>query len=412
MSRPVPTLRGWVVGACGVLALAGAGWFGRVDLLFAGLLLTLTPLAAMLAVAFDRPWLTVRRSYAPDSVPAGDGAQVRLEVRNESSRPAPAFSWFDAAPAEVGAIAPRAFPSLAPGDAATLRYTARAGRRGAYLLGPLRVQRSDPFGLARCGYAVGESKVLLVTPRAVPLGRGGPEQARGEGHDPELVRHSIPSADEVIPRDYRPGDALRRVQWRASARTGKLMVRQEEQRSNPEAWVLLDTVHTHDAASDDFERAVELTASICTHLLELGYLVGVHETGPRRLSGVYELPGGDHVLLAQLAALEQGRENDGDYAGRLSLSLRAGGGGSPVFLVLVDAPAESWRDVVPLRRFADPAVAFLMSATARTARASLEAGGWVCVDADAGVDAPAAWARAAEAQRGRARAGFVGGRHV
>jgi len=416
VSRPLPTLRGWGVGACGAALLIAAAWFGRVDLLFAGLLLTLAPLGAMIAVALDRPWLDVARSYAPDATPPGEPVQVRLEVRNLAARPTPALDWVDLLPPELVPAVPRSFPSLAAAassggprgaDRVALRYTARARRRGAYLLGPMRVSRTDPFGLARCGYLVGESKALLVTPRIAALDRGAADDARGEGTDPELVRHSIPSLDEVIPREYRPGDPLRRVQWRATARLDRLMVRQEEQLSNPQAWILLDTERQRagrDSAA--FERAIELVASIAVHLLGIGYLVGVHETGQRQLTGAYELPGGDHVLMSELAAVEQsgeaGQTGDGDFAGRFAAAVRTGMAASPVFLVLVDGDPRAWPELGALRRFADPAIAFLMTPAAAGARAALEAAGWVCVVPDETTDAAAAWSAAASAQHSSA----------
>ncbi|AYG02159.1 DUF58 domain-containing protein [Gryllotalpicola protaetiae] len=406
-SRPMPTLRGWFVGACGVALLGSAGWFGRVDLLFAGLLLTIAPLAAMIAVALDRPWLTVIRTYSPGAVAAGEQVQVRLDVRNVSARATSAMWWVDELPAGFAGPSARMLASLAArggaggahgADAVTLRYTARTRRRGAYLLGPLRVIRTDPFGLARGGYLVGDSKMLLVTPRVSLLGRSSADEARGEGTDPELVRHSIPSTDEVIPREYRPGDALRRVQWRATARLDRLMVRQEEQLSNPEAWLLLDTLREH--AGDDlaFERAVELAASVASHLLGLGYLVGVHETGGRQLSGSYELPGGDQLLVGQLAGVEQTRGSGGDVTGRLAVALRAGRAAAPTFLLLVDGDPGLWAELAPLRRYASPAIAFLMTPAARTAREQLERSGWVCVDTDAKTDAATAWSLAMAAQ--------------
>ncbi|GAA4171085.1 DUF58 domain-containing protein [Gryllotalpicola koreensis] len=417
-SRPMPTLRGWVVGACGVLLLGAAGWFSRVDLLFAGLLLTLAPLGAMIAVALDRPWLAVTRSYSPAAVAAGEQTQVRLDMRNVAGRPVPAMRWTDRLPAGFAGPQVRALPPLAArgaagvhgADSVTLRYTARARRRGAYLLGPLLVSHTDPFGLARGGYAVGESKMLLVTPKVSVLGRGGTAEARGEGMDPELVRHSIPSSDEVIPREYRPGDALRRVQWRATARLDQLMVRQEEQLSNPQAWVLIDTLKEHGGDDGPFEQGVELAASVASHLLALGYLVGVHETGGRQLSGSYELPGGDQVLLAQLAGIEQTRDTGGDASGRFAASLRGGRAASPTFLVLVDGDPRRWAELAPMRRYAAPAVAFLLTPAAQTAREPLESAGWVCVEVDGKTDAAAAWSLAMAAQLHASTAGLAGAR--
>ena len=69
-------------------------------------------------------------------------------------------------------------------------------------------------------------------------------------------------------RDYEVGDDLRRVHWRSTARTGELMIRQDEARWRSRAAVVLD-VHpgAHDAES--FEVAVEAAASVTARLVRL-----------------------------------------------------------------------------------------------------------------------------------------------
>ena len=49
-----------------------------------------------------------------------------------------------------------------------------------------------------------------------------------------------PSDDDVMTREYRHGDPMRRVHWAATARHGELMVRQEESVTTPEATIILD----------------------------------------------------------------------------------------------------------------------------------------------------------------------------
>ena len=68
--------------------------------------------------------------------------------------------------------------------------------------------------------------------------------------------------DEFVTlREYELGDDLRRVHWRSTARTGELMIRQDEARWRSRAAVVLDVQPgAHDAAS--FEVAVEAAASV------------------------------------------------------------------------------------------------------------------------------------------------------
>ncbi len=64
-------------------------------------------------------------------------------------------------------------------------------------------------------------------------------------------------------REYEVGDDLRRVHWRSTARTGELMLRQDEMPWEARSTILLDTrPSTHHGES--FERAVEIAASLAT----------------------------------------------------------------------------------------------------------------------------------------------------
>jgi uncharacterized protein (DUF58 family) len=64
-------------------------------------------------------------------------------------------------------------------------------------------------------------------------------------------------------REYEVGDDLRRVHWRSTARTGELMLRQDEMPWESRSTILLDTrPSTH--SGESFERAVEVAASLAT----------------------------------------------------------------------------------------------------------------------------------------------------
>lgn len=409
----------------GALALVGAALFGRVDLLVLGLVLLLLPLAAAIAVTVDRPWISVTRQFESDVVTAGEQAHVSVTLRNEANRRAPSLRWRDACPpaltasglAPLPALGEHAIASRDRSDTATVRYTMGTRTRGVFPVGPLLLERTDPFGLVRCLYAVGSAKPLIVVPRRDHLGDGEFDMSRSEGYEHELVKHSIPNADELIARDYRPGDPLRRVHWRATARHDKLMVRQEEPRSNPETWMLLDTDggarlehrHVHDdGANERFETAVDLAASVGAHLIEQGYVLGVVESAPLQLLGragtgraglaglavsAYDPPGGGNALLIGLAALEQRRRETTDPAGVLAAALRRNPQAVPTFVVVVDGDRDELAAVASLRMLCDPAVAFFV-ADRPDVRERFERRGWTCVDVVPG-DAPSiAWQRA------------------
>ena len=435
LKRPRPTARGWTLGGIGVVALVASVILGRTDVLFVGVFLTVLPLAAMISVTIDRPRLTVARAFHPDVVGVGEQATIVTTVRNESPRPSPAAGWRESAPPAVGVQPSAPFPRLGAHqvdgglgrDTVVLRQDVVPDRRGAHSVGPLVVSRADPFGIAYAEYAVGQARLLLVTPRVRQLARGVLDVAHSEGTEHELLRHSIPSADELIAREYRPGDPLRRVHWRATARHDQLMVRQEEQRSNPEAWMLMDTrpapAHPQgqdDVADDEFETLVDLVASIGIHLLDEGFAVSVVETGDRQLTGrsgagrtgtlgattaTYDVSTADRMLLADLAAVEPATTQRDDAVVELGAGLRRAGRAVPVFLVLTGAPPAELGALAALRSMGDPAVAFVAeSQPAETAEVLADAG-WLCVTYVAGDDPTACWQRALQ----RHRAGVLSG---
>src|SRR4029079_12413593 len=84
--------------------------------------------------------------------------------------------------------------------------------------------------------------------------------------DHPAVRARVePSGDFMTLRDYAPGDDLRHVHWRSTARRGHLMMRQNETRRRAPALVLLDVrPGAHDRHS--LERAVDACASIASAL--------------------------------------------------------------------------------------------------------------------------------------------------
>ncbi|TAM71299.1 MAG: DUF58 domain-containing protein [Microbacteriaceae bacterium] len=434
VTRPRPTLRGWAVALAGIIAFIGAVLLGRVDLLFVGLALTVLPPAAMLALVLDRPWLSVSRSFLPEIVATGEETQATLTVRNQGSHSPSPMRWRDTVGTGLSApgfaplpwLAEHGLPTRHRPDVATLRYRIHTETRGVYEVGPMLLARLDPFGLAHAEYAVGGARPLVVTPRVVPLLRGELDTATTEGAEYELLRHSIPSADELIAREYRTGDPLRRMHWRATARHDKLMVRQEEQRSDPNAWILFDTrraprtdrrVARHHPRNAAFEQAVALVAALGSHLLNEGFVVNVVETGRVQFSGrtgagrlgvlgaapaSFELPAGEQLLLADLASVRQvdqsAGQRDSDASTGIDVladGLRRGGKAVPVFAVLVDGALTGTAALASVRHQCEPAVAFLFGGARRLDEDELRRVGFTCVPVEPGDDAQRAWQTAA-----------------
>jgi uncharacterized protein (DUF58 family) len=417
--RPRLTLRGIAFACAAVVCLVLAYALERRELLALGFFLALMPALAALLLAVGRPRLSVTRSFEPDTVEAGRTVQVRLSVRNSGNSASPESSWFDTVPPEVGDTPSAELPVLggtvlrtvAGAEAAVeLGYGLEPERRGVYPIGPFVVASQDPFGLVLRTVEVGEPTPLVVTPRVTPLPDVPFGRAVADGSAAELQRHGIAGDDDLITREYRPGDAKRRVHWRSTARFGELMVRQEEPRSDPEAVVFLDTRHRsyphahgigvfHGALrrADDFERAIELCASVTLHLRGAGYEVDVLQSAARtdwlvRPREAFGAPGGVEEFLAGLATLGSTPAVDRGFTDRLSGELRRRGGGTPLFAVLGSASATEVERLAGMRSLADPAVAFFVTNDSLAdEEAVLTGAGWICVRVGTGDDLGAAW---------------------
>ena len=123
---------------------------------------------------------------------------------------------------------------------------------------------TDPFGLVQRTRLVLGTEEVIVYPRVrdvlPPPETGGLDLDRDQ---PQVRSRIEPSGEFHTLREYAPGDDLRHVHWRSTARRGQLMMRQNEARRRTPVLVMLDVrPGAHDRAS--FERAVEACASIVT----------------------------------------------------------------------------------------------------------------------------------------------------
>ncbi|MFB6609426.1 DUF58 domain-containing protein [Agromyces sp. NPDC056379] len=419
---PRLTRRGATLVIVGVLLLAVSLWFDSRDVLVLAFVGIAMPAVAALFVALRKPSLAVTRRFAPPVVEAGGSTGVALVIKNRSRRTFDGAHWRDGVPTALTAAPEAILPAMGPyesmlpsgDDTVRVEYRLRMPRRGVYPIGPLRVGIADPFGLARVDRDVGTAHEVVVTPRVTPLDTALGSAASVDGVLNGLQLRTHPNSDELIAREYRYGDPLRRVNWAATARRGELMVREEEQRGDPEARIILDTalagrakqaIHRRDG--DDgphfgFELGVEVAASIGMHLLEHGYRVRCDRLDdPERglasgESGAgYRMPGGDRLLLEDLARLES---PSGSAGARTQPTAGAHAGGSrgrdarmPGFAVLVDPDEHDARSLVALRSSIEPAVAFATEGVSGGIVELLEKADWRVVRVRRAAEMAAAW---------------------
>lgn len=305
------TRRGWTLtGAASGLLLAGR-LLGALELTILGVI-TLSLLGlAWLWVRSRQRVVSVVRTVRPIRVHVGGDARVDLEVEDTGATDSPQLLLTDVF--DGGRRAARFLvPALRRGQRARAAYRVPTNRRGRYALGPITLTVTDPFGLARRSWVAGAPDEVTICPRVheVRPPPGAPGRLRSAS--PFAVRFHAPAVDGeefLTLREYEIGDDLRRIHWRSTARTGELVVREDEAQWQPRAVVLLDTrPGAHDEAS--FEAAVEAVASVVARLVRSALPVDVittdgrtlGATGTRRRHGI----GVEALIMDELAVVEPG----------------------------------------------------------------------------------------------------------
>ena len=236
----------FVVGlATGYTALSGLG-------------ATLMVAVAIALAMVRRPVrLSTTRVVEPDRVTAGEAAHSRLTITNVGRRATASGTVRERVGDQQLTVD---LPALETGESTTVLRELPTEHRGVFQIGPLTVRRGDPIGLARRGDDQSDTDRLIVHPRihlvsAFPAGvtRDLDGIPSGEAAEGGITFSGL--------REYVPGDDLRLVHWRSSARVGELMVRHNIDVHRPRTAVLLDTKSTHHT-TDSFEDAVRTAASI------------------------------------------------------------------------------------------------------------------------------------------------------
>jgi uncharacterized protein (DUF58 family) len=257
--------------------------------------------------------LAIDRAIQPPRVPKGSPAIAVLTFANRGRRSVGvtvANQPFGDSPVRT------VIPKVRRGERGMRTYRLPTRKRGIFDVGPVEVTRTDPFEMYRTSRRYGAVERIWVYPRIVGLRTLPTGQMRHmEGPSSDTSPQGNITFHRL--RDYVPGDDLRLVHWRSSARTGKLVVKHNVDTSQPYTVVVMD-LRPSGYTEESFEEAVDVAASVvvtnsgskapvelrCTD----GTIVGgprVHEPTPLidHLTGV--TPNAEGSLRSQLLALRR-----------------------------------------------------------------------------------------------------------
>jgi uncharacterized protein (DUF58 family) len=242
--------------------------------------------------------LQLQRSI-PSQVNAGDTATIRVELCNRGGAPIllaklhldnptcnndtvpPAFLQFGSEDYET--------PLLRSQECAVWRQRWKFTRRGVVVWPRAEVGATDPLGISDHLIPQGDKVQTLVLPRVVSINHLGFLGGSSSGMQrAPMATSSTDAADLHGIRRWHPGEAVRRIHWKSTARTGQLHIIEWEDYPAGDVCVLLDTqqsVVAGDEAENTLEAGINLVASMAAYVLESGYrftLICWQETAGQR----------------------------------------------------------------------------------------------------------------------------------
>jgi len=209
----------------------------------------------------------------------GDELAIRLTVTNNNLLPIPWMFGLDPFDGPAVRDGPPGFLShIGSATANHLRYGLTATHRGLIRIGPTRVENSGPFGLIKRVALGAGADFATVLPRVVPIQK---HAARANRPIPEVPRRRSLFEDPsrfVGIRRVRHGESMRRIHWRATARSGVLQRKLFEPSVLGGITLAVHMGHTDDL-DDPVELAITCAASLSQHTLQSGLRVGLVSNG-------------------------------------------------------------------------------------------------------------------------------------
>lgn len=257
-----------------------------------GALVLLTGIIAILWSRLALERVTYQRQWSCQRAFVGEEIEARFTLRNRKALPMP---WF-----EVREVLPQALPtvgartlnpawegayylshstSLAFYERVSWRQRFTCAARGYYEVGPARLRSGDLFGLFPRESIYAGKDFISILPRRLDLGDVALPFLRPFGATKGGSRIFEDQSRMAGVRDYRPGDPLKRIDWKATARRGALQSRLYDPSATATLVIALNAdTFAHSWEGYDpllLERAVAVAGSIAAIAEERGLAFGV-----------------------------------------------------------------------------------------------------------------------------------------
>ncbi len=243
---------------------------------------------------FDR--VTLHRKPAETRVFIGEKVPLTVELTNRKPLPLPWYEWRLALSEHLSVENEHLAAAAVPGQKWLVRrgalgwyqrhdwtFTLAPDTRGYHQVGTATIRSGDLLGAYPRSIEDDEREHLVVFPRVFSMEDMGLPSERPFGERKGGNRVFEDPLRIAGLREYRPGDPLRRIDWKATARSGDLRSRVYEPSATQQLYLLvnIDTMeHAWEGyLRDELERIVSVSASLCVWAAGARYAVGLLANG-------------------------------------------------------------------------------------------------------------------------------------
>ncbi len=287
----------WIVFAVALVPLSAL--LHSVTLLVAGSLIITLATTSRLWAKYSLSRVEYHHSLSASRAFIDEEVKFTVQVTNRKFLPLPWVQITDEIPMQLRPLQGHTIQAPHPRRVAltsafsmswyhriTRTYTLRCEHRGHFYLGPTRIRSGDIFGMATQEKDMERDLYLTVYPRVLPLvaARLPSWEPYGNLRVPRTLVEDL--TRPVGSREYMVGDSLRHVDWKSTARTGRLQTRIFDSSATANLVLFLGARTIEPPLLGSIPHLLELsvltTTAMANYALSYGHPVGVYvnQTSP------------------------------------------------------------------------------------------------------------------------------------
>ncbi|MFB5661234.1 DUF58 domain-containing protein [Alteribacillus sp. HJP-4] len=227
-------------------------------------------------IAFPFRWIDVERHIEHEFLPFHGKTTVTITLKKKAAFPLVFLSVFDHVPyglERTDNMSGTIF-FFSGAKQVTYRYTMKGARRGEYFFSDITLEAGDLFGFFHKEKNVNIPQSVSVLPKLRRLRSW--ETSLDEKTDAMNVSPQLNEEVRSVAgvRDYVPGDRMTSIDWKVSARAGKLVTKEFESQRGKGYLIVLDS-ESDKLNEQQFEHMVEYTAALTDYSFKKEIPVGL-----------------------------------------------------------------------------------------------------------------------------------------